>query len=171
MSSGRTKIPDALHPTVLDLAGALHPTTRVRWTHAQIADWLRAEHDIAVCPRTVANLLRSLRQEVSHGLQDDARAALLSKLTAQVEAFDTEMDALLHDLHTTPKLKLGDRAEVLEVYRRALDTKLRWAGVGEKVTVEADVSVDATVAVTDARATLAAELAKLSAGPLPDAAG
>lgn len=171
MSSGRTKIPDALHAPILELAGSLHPETRTRWTGAQLAAWLASEHGIDVCQRTVNNLLRSLRHELAQGLQDEARAALLCKLTAQVDAFDDEMEALLHDLRTTPKVKLSARAEVVEIYRRALDTKLRWAGIGEKVTVEADVSVDANVTVTDARAALAEELEKLTAGAEPGAAG
>lgn len=171
MSSGRTKIPEELFGAILDLAGSLHPETRSRWTGAQIAAWLASEHGIDVCQRTVTNLLRSLRHELAQGLQDEARAALLGKLTAQVDAFDDLLDGLLADMNTAPKLKLSDRAEVVEIYRRALDTKLRWAGIGEKVTVEADVSVDANVTVTDARAALAEELEKLTAGAEPGAAG
>lgn len=140
MSSGRTKIPDALHPVLLDLAGSLHPETRARWTSAQLAAWLLAEHGVEVCPRTVSNLLRTLRTEATQGLQDDVRAALLGKLTGQVEAFDAELDALLHDLATAPNLKLGQRAEVVETFRKALDTKLRWAGIGEKASAEVSVT-------------------------------
>jgi hypothetical protein len=165
MSSGRTKIPEDLYAPILDLAGSLHPETRSRWTGAQIAAWLAAEHGIEVSQRTVSNLLRSLRHEFAQGLQDDARAALLGKLTAQTEAFDELLDGLLDDMASTPKLKLSDRAEVVEVYRRALDTKLRWAGIGEKVTVDANVNVDAAVTVTDARAELAASIAKLAQEP------
>lgn len=166
MSSGRTKIPDALHAPLLDLAGSLHPETRVRWTHAQLTTWLADTHGIEVAPRTVTNLLRSLRHEVTQGLQDATRSALLAKLSGQVDAFDEEMDALLQDLRTAPGLKLSQRAEALDTYRKALDTKLRFAGVGEKVVVEADVTVDAAVSVTDARAALAASLARLAQEPV-----
>lgn len=169
MSSGKTKIPDDLAQIALEMSGQTHHLTQRRWTSAQLSDWLRDSHGITVDPRTVSNLLRTLRAEALAPAQDAARAVLLERLAPQLTKLDDLIEKMANDAATTEKIT--DRVAMVEMVRRTVETKLRFSGVGEKVEHGGEVNINATHDVTDARRALATALAGEDEGADAGAAG
>lgn len=146
MSSGKTKIPETVADLMLELSGEVHPATQKRWTSAQLAAWLKTEHGITVDPRTVSNLLHTLRTQAALALQDGVRHVILDRLAPQLNALDDLTDALAAD--ASQSTKLSERVTALEAVRRVIETKLKFSGVGERVTMDTDASEGGSMTAT-----------------------
>lgn len=168
--SGTTTLPDALVELLAESYGEMNPATKRRWTLrelAAVANQQTGRTDIA--HTTVAAAIGPLRAEWARIARDVARERIGQKLPAQLDALDDMLSKVERDFSEagTPR----QRAESVDTYRKGLLLKLRFSGVGERMEVDAQVNVDGTLAVSDARSALAAQLARAAPGAVADGAG
>lgn len=170
--SATTKIPEGLEEEVLELAGELNPETSRRWTLRELAAWLLEKHRVEVSHMAVGRLLARLRRERAEALRDALRAELAGTLGPQFQRLDELTTKLA--ARATPDGKKGvtvkELALIVDNVRKVLIAKARIAGFADRIELDANVNVDASVTVDDARAAVAAALAKLAPGALPGAA-
>ena len=139
MSSKPSTIPEALEPELQARAGQLNPATRRRWTTRELAVWLREEHGIEVDHTTVGRTLRRLRAEAAATRQAAARDALTKALRTSLRRL-RDYERRLAD-KVPEGAKAGQLASTMELQRRVVDT-LAKHGLGEKLTLDADVTSD-----------------------------
>lgn len=161
-----SKIPPELLGELFDLSQTIHPATRRVWSDHQLAQHLRGHHGIECSHDAVRRALDPLRRAARAATTDAVRSKIVARIPDQIEALDDLMDKVR--AITTPAA--GKKAPsaatllgVLDEFRKAVETKLRFSGVGEKVEMQADVAVD-EVPRDDARDELAAVLAREAAG-------
>ena len=172
-----SKIPPAVVAELFDLSQSLHPATKRVWNDHQLAAHLKSAHGIEVSHDAVTRALNPLRQVARAALADVVRSKILARIPDQIEALDDLMDKVR--AITTPAAgkkppSPGVVMNALDEFRKGLETKLRFSGVGEKVEMQADVAVE-EVPRGDARDELAAVLAREAAaaarGRAPGGAG
>lgn len=171
------KIPPALLPELFDLSQSLHPGTKRVWNDHQIAAWLKATHGIEVSHDAVTRALNPLRAIARAATADAIRSKIVDRIPDQIEALDGLMDKVRAIASPKPGKKPptpGQVLSALDEFRKGLETKLRFSGVGEKVEMTADVAVE-EVPRGDARDELATVLAREAAaatrGRTPGGAG
>lgn len=155
-----SKIPDSLRGALWRMSREANPVTGAPWTDQELADWLRAEHGIACSHDAVTRLLKPLRATARGAALEVIRAQVTRELSTQLDELDELAVLVARDARDA---KPGARRELFEAYTKFAAMKLRYA-LGERVELDADVSVDGKVTVTDARERVAAQLAKLAAG-------
>lgn len=134
-----SKIPEDLEEALLARAGQINPTTSKRWGHRELAAWLQTEHGIAVGYRAVGRCLQRLRAEVAAARQAAARDALTRALRPSLQRLRDYERRLAEALPANAKA--GTLASTMESQRRVVDT-LAKHGLGEKLTLDADVTSD-----------------------------
>lgn len=160
-----SKIPPSLLAELFDLSQSLHPATKRTWNDHQLAAWLKSEHDIQCSHDAVRNALLPLRQMARAATADAIRSRILERIPDQIEALDGLMDKVRALSTPKPGKKAPSPNTVLaalDEFRKGLETKLRFSGVGEKIEMQADVAVE-EVPRGDARDELAAVLAREAA--------
>lgn len=160
------KIPPTLLPELFDLSQSLHHDTKRVWNDHQLAAWLKSQHGIECSHDSVRKALLPLRQVARAAIADAIRAKIVERIPDQIEALDGLMDkvrALTSPARGKKPPSPAQLLGVLDEYRKGLETKLRFSGVGEKVEMQADVTVE-EVARDDARDELAEALAREAAG-------
>ncbi len=165
--AGTTTLPDALVQQLAELYGETHPKTKRRWTLRQLAEFASKELDREVTHPVVERAIKPLREEWAKTAIDVARQRIGAKLPAQLDALDDMLTRVQRDF--TRAKSPAQRADALDTYRKGVLLKLRYSGVGERMEVDANVTLDATVTVHDARSALAARLAR--AAPVAPAVG
>lgn len=159
------KIPPTLLPELFDLSQSLHPGTKRVWNDHQIAEYLSKHHGIECSHDSVRKALMPLRQTARAALADAVRSKIIDRIPDQIEALDDLMDKVRAIATPKPGKKPASPAQLLgalDEFRKGLETKLRFSGVGEKVEMQADVAVE-EVSRGDARDELAAVLAREAA--------
>lgn len=142
---GPPKIPPALLPELFDLSQSLHPGTKRVWSDHQIAAHLKAHHGIEVSHDAVTRALNPLRQVARAAIADAVRSKILERIPDQLEALDGLMDKVRALVNPKPGKKPPPPSTVLAVldeFRKAIDTKLKFSGIGEKLNVDADLKSD-----------------------------
>ena len=174
---GPPKIPPALLPELFDLSQSLHPGTKRVWSDHQIAAHLKSAHGIEVSHDAVTRALNPLRAVARAATADAIRSKIVDRIPDQIEALDGLMDKVRAIASPKPGKKPPTPGQVmaaLDEFRKGLETKLRFSGVGEKVEMSADVAVE-EVPRGDARDELATVLAREAAaatrGRTPGGAG
>lgn len=174
---GNPKIPPALLPELFDLSQSLHPGTKRVWSDHQIAAHLKSAHGIEVSHDAVTRALNPLRAIARAATADAIRSKIVDRIPDQIEALDGLMDKVRAIASPRSGKKPPTPSQVLaalDEYRKGLETKLRFSGVGEKVEMTADVAVE-EVPRGDARDELATVLAREAAaatrGRAPGGAG
>lgn len=161
-------IPESLHGQLLDLYGEIDPATKKRRGYRELSAWLKAQ-GIVASREAVRFVVEPLRKERAEIRRDALRDKIAEKLPAQVDAIDKMLEKLKRDVERAKTTRA--RARAFNAYRGAIDTKLRAAGVGERVEFDGTLSGDITTTITDARAQLAQSLARLTPAAQPDAEG
>jgi hypothetical protein len=154
-------IPEHLVDLAAEMFGDRNPRTGRRWTYRDLAAWLHAEHGLDVSRECVRRAVKPVRAERAELRREILRDRIGATLSDQLDTLDALLVKLAKDAQ---KAKPMQRVDLVDVYRKALETKLRFSGVGERVEAEAEVHVDAAVSVTDARDELAESLAREAAG-------
>lgn len=163
--STQSKIPPSLLPELFDLSQSLHPGTKRVWSDHQIAAWLKSQHGIECAHDAVTRALHPLRQTARAATADVIRSKIVDRIPDQIEALDDLMDKVRAIVSPKPGKKPptpGQVLSALDEFRKGLETKLRFSGVGEKVEMQADVAIE-EVPRGDARDELAAVLAREAA--------
>lgn len=155
-----SKIPDHLRATLWRMSREVNDATGTRWADHELADWLRDEHGIACSHDAVARALRPFRATAHNAALEVVRAQITRELGAQLATLDDLATLVARDARDA---KPATRRELFEAYTKFATMKLRFA-LGERVELDADLSVDGKVQVQDARQRVAAQLAKLAAG-------
>ncbi len=140
-----SKIPPALLPELFDLSQSLHPATKRTWSDHQLATWLKTEHDIECSHDAVRKALLPLRQIARAATADAVRSKILERIPDQIEALDGLMDKVRALVAPKPGKKAASANTVLaalDEFRKGLDTKLKFSGIGEKLNVDADLKSD-----------------------------
>lgn len=170
---GVTTLPTDVIDRLLELHGTTHPKTGQRWTSRQLAE-VAASLGHPVTHMVVLRALRPALNERAQIAREVLRAKITERITAQVDTLDDLLTKVAADA-TAQDVSAYQRAISTDTYRKALESKLRFGGVGERMEVEGEVTVDATVTVTDARDELAESFARETAGAArrraPGAAG
>lgn len=161
------KIPESLHGQLADLYGEIDPRTRKRRGYRELATWLKNVADIEVSREAVRCVVEPLRQERAEIRRNALRDAISEKLPQQVDALDKLLEKLKRDVERGKTSRA--RARAFNAFRSGIDTKLRAAGVGERIEVDAHVTGDVQVTANDARNALAESLAKLASSAQPAA--
>ncbi len=154
-------IPEHLIDLAAEMYGDRNPKTGRRWTFRDLAAWLREQHGLEVSRECVRRAVKPVRAERAELRREVLRERIAKTLPDQLDTLDDLLVKLAADAR---KAKPSARLDVVDVFRKALETKLRFSGVGERVETEAEVHVDAAVSVTDARDELAESLAREAAG-------
>lgn len=166
------KIPESLHGELVDLYGEIDPATKKRRGYRELSTWLKAR-GIDASREAVRIVVEPLRRERAEIRRDALRDRIAEKLPDQLAALDKLLERLKRDVERGKTSRA--RARAFNAYRGAIDTKLRAAGIGERVELDAHVEGDLTITVTDARVALAQSIARLAAGadtaPADGAAG
>ena len=150
---------DDLIETLADMRGQINPATGKRWTLRELAVWASAKVGREVGRMTIYRQTAPVRAERAQVAREVTRERITARLDDQVGVLDTMVTALADDFARadTP----AARREAFEAYQRGLALKLRYSGVGEAIEFTADP--DAALTVNDARAQLAAQLARAAA--------
>ena len=164
--AGTTSLPDDLVEHLSELYGTLHPKTGKRWTLRELAAVAsqRFPEGVQVSHMAVQRALRPVLAERAQIAREVLRAKITERINLQIDTLDDLLVKIAADAFAED-VSAYQRSISVDTYRKALESKLRFGGVGERMEVEADVHVDATVHVTDARAELAEALAREAAGP------
>lgn len=144
-NGGQPKIPPSLVPELFDLSQSLHPGTKRVWSDHQIAAHLKSVHGIEVSHDAVTRVLTPLRQVARAAVADAVRSKILDRIPDQIEALDGLMDKVRALAAPKPGKKPPTAATVLSAldeFRKGLDTKLKFSGIGEKLSVDADLKSD-----------------------------
>lgn len=172
-----SKIPPAVLDEVFDLSQTLHPATKRVWSHHQLAVHLRERHGIECSHDAVRRALEPMQRIARAAAGDAIRSKILGRMADHLDALDGLIDKAVALTVAKPGKKAPSANVVLGVLdevRKALETKLRFSGVGERVEMQADVTVE-EVPRDDARDELAAVLAREAAaaarGRAPGGAG
>ena len=156
-------IPEHLVDLAAEMYGDRNPKTGQRWTFRDLAAWLREQHGLEVSRECVRRAVKPVRAERAELRREILRERIGASLSDQLDTLDGLLVKLAADAQ---KAKPALRLDLVDTYRKALETKLRFSGAGERVETEAEVHVDAAVTVTDARDELAESLAREAAGAL-----
>lgn len=134
MTASRT-IPESLHQTLTDLYGEIDPATGRRRTYPDLSRWLRDAHGVEASREAVRRLVEPLRRERAEIRREVLREKLAAQLGAQVDTLDELMAKVVGLTSPTngKKVAAGVVLEALDMFRRAVETKARFAGVGERV--------------------------------------
>lgn len=153
-------IPDDLVEQLADLRGEVNPKTSRRWTYADLSALLAESFNITASREAVRRAVSPVLAERRGIAREAMREQMLTTLPKQAETLDSLMAKVGAD---ALKAKPSARAALADTYRKMLETKLRFGGIGERLEIDADITADGTVAVTvrDARDELAARLARL----------
>lgn len=161
-------IPEHLIDLAAEMYGDRNPKTGRRWTFRDLAAWLREQHGLEVSRECVRRAVKPVRAERAELRREVLRERIAKTLPDQLDTLDDLLVKLAADAR---KAKPSARLDVVDVFRKALETKLRFSGVGERVESEAEVHVDAAISVTDARAALAEGLARAALATAAGATG
>lgn len=154
-------ISDDLVEQLADLRGELNPKTQRRWTFAELSALLAESFNTKASREAVRRAVNPVLAERAAARREASKEKMLETLPLQVETLDTLMAKVSADALKTKKPTM--RGALADTYRKMLETKLRFGGIGERLEIDADITADGTVAVTvrDARDELAARLARL----------
>lgn len=163
-------IPDDLVEQLADLRGEVNPKTSRRWTYADLSAFLAEKFSITASREAVRRAVSPVLAERRGIAREAMREQMLTTLPKQAETLDSLMAKVGAD---ALKAKPAARAALADTYRKMLETKLRFGGIGERLEVDAGMNADGTVAVAiiDARSQLAARLAGEAHGLGPTEAG
>lgn len=164
MAASRT-IPESLHGQLTDLYGEIDPRTKKRRGYRELAAWLKAVADIEVSREAVRYVVEPLRREREEIRRNALRDRIAEELPAQVDALDKLLERLKRDVERGKTTRA--RARSFNAFRSGVDTKLRFAGIGERVEIDAHIGGDIQVTTHDARSAVAQSLARLSPGAEP----
>lgn len=145
-------IPESLHETLFELYGEHDAKLARRRTYRDLATWLRETHGIETSHKAVRRVVDPLRLERAELRRDALRERITAQLASQVDTLDDLMVKVAALTSPGPRGKKPSTTAVLKAldeFRKGLDTKLRFAGVGERVEHGVDVDSDgAPVAMT-----------------------
>ena len=157
-------IPQALHAVVLERLTQNDPNTKKLYSYRSVAAWLDAEHQVQCSRMAVARLHAAAAEDGERllvaALREDLRE-MVDPVRARLSRATKKLDAALKDEKNTQKIAAAVRA-----LTSALDTVSKLSGVAKPVAVDVTSGGQPLV---DARALLAASLARLAEEP--DAAG
>lgn len=163
MTSPSTTLPDDLVEALADLYATANPKTGKRWTSHELAALASVRLDRPIAHTTVMRAIRPLLSTRADVTREVLRAKIGERLGAQLDTLDDLLTKIGNDARDAESPY--QRALSTDTYRKALESKLRFSGIAERVEVQAEVHVDAAVSVTDARDELAESLAREAAGP------
>ena len=138
------KIPEALHDTLFAMYGDLDPATSRRRTYRDLAAWLESAHGIKVSHMAVRSVVDPLRRQRDELRRDVIRERLVAQLGPQLDDLDELMVKVKALTLNGPKGKKASASVVLDAldgYRKAVETKLKFAGVGERTELGGEVDV------------------------------
>jgi hypothetical protein len=161
-------IPESLHGELVDLYGEIDPATKKRRGYRELSAWLKAQ-GIDASREAVRHVVEPLRKERSEIRRDALRDRIAEKLPTQVDALDKLLERMKRDVERGKTTQA--RARAFNAFRSGVETKLRAAGVGERIELDASVSGDVVTTLVDARAQLAQSLARLTPSAQPEGAG
>lgn len=144
-------IPESLQEQLAELYGEHDAKLARRRTYRDLAAWLREAHGIETSHQAVRRVVDPLRRERAELRRDALRERLTAQLAAQVDTLDDLMTKVAALTATGPKGKrpsAGSVLKALDEFRKGLDTKLRFAGVGERHEVSAEDAEGGSVAMT-----------------------
>jgi hypothetical protein len=135
--AGVTTLPDALIEMLVEMHGESNAATGKRWTLRELAAWASAELGHEVTHMVVHRAVRPVLDERAVMLRDALRVKIGEKIAGQVDTLDDLMTKVANDALTATPMA---RRKGLDVFRKALDSKLRVSGVGDggKVTLSGD---------------------------------
>ena len=133
---GVTTLPDTIVELLVEMHGEENPATRKRWTLRELAAWTSAQIGRDVTHMVVHRAIRPILDERAAMLRDALRVKIGEKISGQVDTLDDLMTKVANDALTATPMA---RRKGLDVFRKALDSKLRVSGVADgKVTLSGD---------------------------------
>lgn len=135
-----SKIPESLHGKLCDLYGEIDHATKKRRGYRELSAWLLAEHQIEASREAVRYVVDPLRTERAELRREVLREKIAKTLAPQLETLDALMK-MVADLRSGRKVAAGTKLKLLDEYRKAVDTKLKFADVGERREVSGEVDV------------------------------
>ncbi len=165
MSSARV-IPESLHVVLFELYGEHDARLARRRTYRDLSTWLLETHGISASHTAIRRVVEPLRRERAELRRDALRERLTAQLASQVDTLDDLMVKVAALVTSSGKKKPSPSTvlDALDMYRRAVETKARFSGVGESVKVDLEGELVTDDAQTsDARRELAEALAREAA--------
>ena len=168
MPGRASKIPEALEEELLHRAGKLHPETRHRWTHRQLAAWLEAEHQVSVSHQVVGLTLGRLREDRRKRQAEVLRGVLVGEVRGVLREIKATRKLLAGKLNARVGIKA--LVDAVDAQRKVLATIAEIGGVKGPTQLEVSGPDGAPIQIEDARHALSAALEKLAGGADPGAA-
>lgn len=157
-------IPEELHQELTARYAVHDPVLGRRRTFRDLSTWLRETHNVIASREAVRNVVQALRAEAAEIRRDVLRERITERVSDQVDTLDLLMERARR-IASRKGAKPAQVLKVLDEYRKGLETKLRFGGLGEALKVDIESSVTPTDDNTrDARAELAAALTREAAG-------
>lgn len=123
-----SSIPESLVPVLLSMYGEQDPVLGRRRTYSDLVDWLKRKHGVTTSTDSVRRALKGPRAEAAEMRRDMLREQIAKTLPQQLETLDDLMIKAKEILR-----RKGVRApqvlDVLDAYRKAVETKLRFGGI------------------------------------------
>ncbi len=157
-------IPESLHQELTALYAVHDPVLGRRRTFRDLSDWLRDAHGVIASREAVRNVVQALRAEAAEIRRDVLRERITAKVADQVDSLDDLMERARR-IARRKNAKPAQVLAVLDEYRKGLETKLRFGGLGDAAKTDLETGVTPTDDNTrDARTELAAALAREATG-------
>lgn len=164
-------IPEDRIDDLVALYGTHDPTTQRRRTYRDLSRWLLNTHGVQASPDAIRHVVEPMLRERAAIRRDLLRERLAAALDDQVDVLDKLM-AKVAGLAKGKRVSAKVLCDALDEYRKAIETKSRFAGVGERVEHGVDTSTNTDdVQTSDARRELAEALAREAAVALRRRAG
>lgn len=142
-------IPESLHDELFTLYGEIDPATSRRRTYRDLSRWLLSTHNVVASHEAVRRIVGPLRIERAELRREVLRERLLAQIAPQVDTLDELMVKAQALTNVGPKGKKPSASVVLDTldaYRKGVETKLKFAGIGERVEAAGEVDAEGNAA-------------------------